>query len=1138
MNGWTMTGNSKGMSITNQVGNVINFDIVVKTRQGAVFAARFVRDAEINAASTAEGISMNINKAHALLGHCNEDTTRQVARGLGWTITRGSLKPCAHCAIAKAKQKNTVKVSVSEDKAKKPGERLFLDITTISVPRADGTLFRINRKYFRGAVDQATGKKWGGYSTSKNGMVEPMCEFLHQMKANGVPILCIRCDPAGENHKLEKRCKSADWAASLQPIKFEFTSRDTPQHNSLVELMFPNIVNKAKAAMLACFVPLEMKANICIEAIKHVIALDGLHIVELNGEKKTRDQHVFGQNPKWVTHMRTFGEAGVVAEGKHGKIGDRGIPMMFVGYSDRESDSVRMWNPDTNGIVTSRDVVWLNRYFFKQPDTPFQVDENFGFQDGAQQSLPVKSEEEDTDSDDGVEAEDEADEVEEAQGAEDTENERHVRWADALEEHADRAEPVAGENDVPVVRAPILTRSGRISRAPERLIEVMEPSVDGGQISAAELRYLSLMQELDNEEISMQHQVMREYAGCNIENEIVLPSVDINDAFLQTEIESDDEVPELLKPGDYDYPDSSDDEGDNDDLDFETAFVGAGVGGGYSHTNELKVLNYKQAMASSNRQAWLEEIDNEYKRFEKFKVFKIVPRSELNDDDEVKSTTWAFKQKSNGKCRGRLNARGFEQVEGKHYNADFISSPVTNPMTIRFCLALMCCNPKWIAEALDVEGAFLQGKFRDGEKIYIEVPDGMEKYYGNRKDVALLLLVPIYGTKQAANCFYDTLVKSLESKTPYRRSTADPCLFYAWIENHLVLFTTWIDDVMILGEPQDVKRVKREISALFVCKDEGALVEYVGAKLNFSRDADGIGTMKVTQPVLVDKLRDMFGEPTRPVTTPAVPGQELVRSDSSELITKPAEITKYRAGTALCMYKTQWSRPDVQNATRACARMMQKPQQIHMPALVRLAHYIVSTPERGLVLHPNRKWDGSKHFKFRIGARSDSNYASNTDDRRSVTGVRASLEGCPITFRSNTQKYVTLSVTEAESGAGVTALQDMMYLSHLTESVGLEVEKPMILEMDNKGAVDMANNWSAGGRTRHMDVRMHYMRELKDRGLIVIRHISGDDNDTDIFTKNTATATFLKHIPVYVGTDQYMVPVVDLAVDGSSSDNA
>lgn len=126
--------------------------------------------------------------------------------------------------------------------------------------------------------------------------------------------------------------------------------------------------------------------------------------------------------------------------------------------------------------------------------------------------------------------------------------------------------------------------------------------------------------------------------------------------------------------------------------------------------------------------------------------------------------------------------------------------------------------------------------------------------------MVLLLLVPIYGTKQAANCFYDTLVKALRNKTLYRRSTADPCLFFAWIENRLVLFTAWIDDVMILGEPQDIKRVKSELSTLFICKDEGALVEYVGAKLQFSRGADGIGKMKITQPVLVDKLRDMYGE--------------------------------------------------------------------------------------------------------------------------------------------------------------------------------------------------------------------------------------------------------------------------------------
>ena len=79
-------------------------------------------------------------------------------------------------------------------------------------------------------------------------------------------------------------------------------------------------------------------------------------------------------------------------------------------------------------------------------------------------------------------------------------------------------------------------------------------------------------------------------------------------------------------------------------------------------------------------------------------------------------------------------------------------------------------------------------------------------------------------------------------------------------------------------------------------------------------------------------------------------------------------------------------------------------------------------------------------------------------------------------FRSATQKFVTLSVTEAEMAAGVMTAQNMMYLYRLLLSVGLLVELPMVLKMDNKGAVDLANNWSTGGRTRHVDVRNFYLR--------------------------------------------------------------
>jgi hypothetical protein len=159
---------------------------------------------------------------------------------------------------------------------------------------------------------------------------------------------------------------------------------------------------------------------------------------------------------------------------------------------------------------------------------------------------------------------------------------------------------------------------------------------------------------------------------------------------------------------------------------------------------------------------------------------------------------------------------------------------------------------------------------------------------------------------------------------------------------------------------------------------------------------------------------------------------------------------------------------------------------------------------------------------YKIHGRSDSDFAANKDDRHSISGGVVYLEGCPITFRSSTQKFVSLSVTEAESAAGVMVAQDMLYVYRLLESTGLSVELPMLLEIDNKGAVDLANNWSVGGRTRHVDVRNHFLRELKDEGLIVVKHVPGDENEADIFTKNTTATVFNKHIPNFVGIDKYM----------------
>ena len=82
---------------------------------------------------------------------------------------------------------------------------------------------------------------------------------------------------------------------------------------------------------------------------------------------------------------------------------------------------------------------------------------------------------------------------------------------------------------------------------------------------------------------------------------------------------------------------------------------------------------------------------------------------------------------------------------------------------------------------------------------------------------------------------------------------------------------------------------------------------------------------------------------------------------------------------------------------------------------------------------------------------------------------------------------------------------------------------PMLLEMNNSGAMDLANNWSVVGRTRHVDVRNYFLRKLKDQGMRIIKHIVGDDNDADIFTKNVIAAVFNRHLPNFVGKNEYMM---------------
>ena len=167
--------------------------------------------------------------------------------------------------------------------------------------------------------------------------------------------------------------------------------------------------------------------------------------------------------------------------------------------------------------------------------------------------------------------------------------------------------------------------------------------------------------------------------------------------------------------------------------------------------------------------------------------------------------------------------------------------------------------------------------------------------------------------------------------------------------------------------------------------------------------------------------------------------------------------TYFRKGVGKLLHLMRWSRPEVMNPVQELSRQMTNPGN-HFKAMHRVMKYCVLNPERGWTLKPQGTWDVDKDFEFVIRGRADSDYAKCTVTRRSVSGFVTYLMGAWISAKIIIQKIVALSVIEAKLIAGVMCVQDMLYIMIVLESVGLKVKKPMVLEMDNRGAYNLANN--------------------------------------------------------------------------------
>ena len=299
-----------------------------------------------------------------------------------------------------------------------------------------------------------------------------------------------------------------------------------------------------------------------------------------------------------------------------------------------------------------------------------------------------------------------------------------------------------------------------------------------------------------------------------------------------------------------------------------------------------------------------------------------------------------MKKKSNGEYRARLNACGYAQVDGVHYDENIKAAPVVNNATVMMTLIIILVMGMYVM-VYDVKGAFLNGVFKPEHKVYIRVPKGFEKYYP--ANAILLLVRTLYGCKQSAYKYWLVLVAAWRSMK-HKRSEADPCLYFKKTKNieDFSCGISWVDDLMMAAMNETKTRAMGAEMGKHFTLDEGSkLSEYVGCKIDWDLENR---TMKLTQPVLLQSFSDEFDLPNAVPVTPAIAGDVLYIDEKDEIVGQEQQ-SEYRKGVGKLLHMMKWTRPDVIHSVREMTGFFARATTKHYDRMMRALKFCVSTPK-------------------------------------------------------------------------------------------------------------------------------------------------------------------------------------------------
>ena len=377
----------------------------------------------------------------------------------------------------------------------------------------------------------------------------------------------------------------------------------------------------------------------------------------------------------------------------------------------------------------------------------------------------------------------------------------------------------------------------------------------------------------------------------------------------------------------------------------------------------------------------------------------------------------------------------------------------------------------------------------------------------------LLLTKSMYGLVQAARQWWKKFIYMLSDEFNFTRSHADACVLHRSDQDGTIILCIYVDDALMIGDDSAITKTVVQLRSKLSLKEVGILKEYVGCTIIHELEKK---KLIMCQPDLLTKLEKTFKDKIkdlRTFKTPAIPGEVIIKTTDEEEIVDKEVHRLFRSGVGMLLYLIKFSRPDISNSVREIAKVMDGPTELQVKSLFRLVKYVIDTKEKGLLMSPDKAADPNV---WKMIAFCDSDYAGDKDGRKSVSGFFIYIQECLISWKSRKQKSVTLSSSEAEYVAISEVCAEVVFLKQVLEFLGVKLDLPIIVRVDNVGAIYLANNAVSGPRMKHVDIRYHFVRDLIEEGTIEISFVKSEENDSDVFTKNLGEELFKKHINKYM----------------------